>query len=1626
MTRNLIFLFFVTTTNLFAQVSDDFTDGDFINNPTWSGDDSEFRIDESSQLRLNNTSPATNNESYLSVSSEAIYQAEWQFNVGFDGLSGTGLSGSNRMFIYLVSDRENLEDNPQGYYVLIGNSNDEISLYSSLGILIDGVDGTTENGNANITVRVTRDANGNWELLRDLSGGNSFTSEGTANNTDFVTSAFFGVLCDYSSTRSDKFFFDSFSVIGAPIPDTDPPTIQAVNAISDTQVDVTFNENVDEITAGSTGNYVMDGGVSIVGAVRDEMDHTVVHLTTDVLTNGGTYTLTVNNVEDESSNMVATNSQSVFEYLVFGEAVQFDVVINEFMADPNPVIGLPDAEFVELYNRSSKILNLENWVLDGQPIGSFRLDPDSYVIICEDDDLALFSAYTDVLAITTLSLNNSSADEIILTDDSATKIHSISFSGSTEGTSWELINPNGPDYSLNNYGLSTNPDGGTPGEQNSIFDDTPDTIAPTIASISVVSSSALDLTFDEPVEEITAETTDNYLIDGGITIGSAVRDDTDNSLVHLTVPALVSGEIRTLTVNGVTDLSSNAISANSTIDFEYIETEEAAIGDVVINEFYAIPDEESNLPNTEYIELLNISNKFIDLQNWTVSDAGGSSGALPSFILRPDSLVILIPPGETTSFEMFGDVIEVPSMKSLNNSGDDILISNENAVDIYQITYTSATPGISTELINPYGPDYSLNNYGLSTSPDGGTPGEQNSIFDDTPDTIAPTIASISVVSSSALDLTFNEPIEKTTAETAGNYSIDGGITVSTAMRNEADNSLVHLTVSELISTEERTLSISNVQDLSGNTVQPNANIDFVYIATVSANFRDVVINEFLSNPLDVTNDFVELFNRSDKFLNLSDWKLRDESSVSTGFGSFILSPGGYVIIHDEDAAIDYSVLGNSIAIPALTLNNTDDQIEILDDTDTRIDFLIYTDQLEEGISLELINPEDPCITEFSYSASTDISGHTAGAQNSIFDASPDTEAPSITSYGFDGALTIRFSEIMDANSLINGNYTIFGLSISGITVSEFPNSVTLNFLEQLNFGVIYQMTISAVMDCWGNELEETIISFGLGRSPGFNEVLITEIQFDPDPSVVLPDVEFLEIYNNTNNLINLEGLTLSDVSSQVELPMITMNPMEYYVLTTTSAAAEFTGVNAIGVSGFPSLSNSGEQLILSSGDELIFSINYNPAWHDEDKRSGGYTLEMKDLSSPCVEAFNWGSSRSSTGGTPGFKNSNTEGVPDNFGPEIVKVIAISHDSVRVDFNEKIDPVSKQLVSVTFKPDLNTAFFHFDNKLPATLFIILGEDLVESDAHKILIEGVVDCKGNEIQEHEISFAFPSPAEEGDILLSEVLFNPRTNGVDFVELLNVSEKYVSFMNWRLARITEEGIIDEKITSKNELILPPGEFLVFTTDPAVLLSNYPQGNSDRFFEMASLPTYANDTGNVVLLNDLGAVMEIFHYEDDYHYALLESTDGVSLERISYDVDVNDADNWRSASSTQGFATPGYANSQSLMITSPSGNVQAEPKVFIPGNSGSGRDFTTINYQFDQPGKFANVTIFDQTGRLVKNVAEGALLSTSGFMRWDGTTNRGNMARLGYYVILFEVYDSNGNTDTLKETVVVGRDF
>lgn len=633
----LTLLLFVVSGISSAQFSDDFSDGDFTNSPTWGGMTANFEVDASNQLHL--LAPAIDDTSYLSVPTTNIITT-WDFFVQMD----FNPSSSNLARIYLVSDNADLTASLNGYFVLVGNTTDEISLYRQTGTavteILDGLDGTVNSDPVNVRIRVTRDAAGNWELFRDVTGGYTFTSEGTITDNTFATTTHFGVWCKYTSTRSTLFYFDN---LGDPYVDGLAPTILSVTAISATQADVQFSEPLDQTTAETESNYSVNNGIGTPSlAALDGTDPSLVHLTfATSFVNGTIYDLTINNVEDLIGNPIISPTVESFLYFIPDLPAANDVVITEIMADPSPVVGLPEVEFIEIYNRSDKYLDISNWTIgdasSNATIGSYILTPGSYVIICASANLSLFSASNKVAA--ALPAYNNDADAVVLKDNMGNVIDSLYF-----GLSWyqnsikddggwtlERRHNDAPCSDQNNWSASIDPSGGTPGLQNSIWTDVGDTTPPQITSYLVVNPNEILIYFDQNIDTTIAAV---------VSLNPAVTslDWNYNTLNSLQIfpSAMAVNVLYDLTITLVSDCWGNVM-LSETIQLGLPDSIEPE--DLILNEIMFNP-----LTNgSDYVEIYNRSEKILDLNELFLANWDDDSIANYEDIVSVQRLIL---PGE--------------------------------------------------------------------------------------------------------------------------------------------------------------------------------------------------------------------------------------------------------------------------------------------------------------------------------------------------------------------------------------------------------------------------------------------------------------------------------------------------------------------------------------------------------------------------------------------------------------------------------------------------------------------------------------------------------------------------------------------------------------------------------------------------------------------------------------------------------------------------------------------------------------------------------------------------------------------------------------------------------------------
>ncbi|MDV3307253.1 MAG: lamin tail domain-containing protein [Cyclobacteriaceae bacterium] len=540
-----------------------------------------------------------------------------------------------------------------------------------------------------------------------------------------------------------------------------------------------------------------------------------------------------------------------------------------------------------------------------------------------------------------------------------------------------------------------------------------------------------------------------------------------------------------------------------------------------------------------------------------------------------------------------------------------------------------------------------------------------------------------------------------------------------------------------------------------------------------------------------------------------------------------------------------------------------------------------------------------------------------------------------------------------------------------------------------------------------------------------FKDVIITEILPDPLPSAGLPEAEFVEVFNRTAADVNLAGWTLSDGTTAARLPPIPIPPQEYAVVTSSRDAPFFKDVRVVPVAELPSLNNSGDAVVLrSAAGVTIDSVRYENTWYrNASKREGGWSLELIDPGNPCGEEDNWSESEAPEGGTPGRQNSVFAAKPDATGPHIVAVTAIGSGSLLIEYNEKLLAEDVPPGNVIIEPPAEVVSVSVGATL-RSLHITLSGALEMGTLYTVGVRNIRDCNHNLALEERVPFAVPEEADSLDVVINEILFNPKPGGVDFVEIFNRSRKFINLKGWSTANYSEGTAKDLRLITDRDKLLPPGGFAVLTPDASVLLDHYPSTEAETLVEtrLVALP---DDAGSVALVDAAQHVIDAVMYNRTMHSIFVTTEDGVSLERLSPDAATYDTENWHSASTHAGGATPGRRNSVGASpLGLPLNAVTVDPPAFRPIYGKP--NFTIIRYNFDQAGYVANARILDQQGRCVRSIASNDLLGTEGFYRWDGDRNDGLRARVGSYWLWFEVFSPSGETHTFRERIIVAGDF
>ena len=1552
---SLFFVFFVPIF-CFGQVNESFLDGNFINNPIWVGTTSNFIVNGSLQLQSNAAGAST---SFLFTPSEAIENASWECWVKIT----SSTSGSNYAVIYLTSDKN---DNPavcNGYYVQVGGTTDEVSLFVQEGTkktkIIDGTDGRTGGNPVDLRVKVTRDADGNFKLYSKLASESDYVLEGSTQNNVITSSSYFGLMFVNPALARLAYYFDDIVVSGTKAQDRQAPVWTGLSIEQPNKLKLSFSEPMDF----SLAAFSVDQGMGSPTSQVYSDDKTTLELifATD-FEKGKLYTLQTTGLADLAGNVLAETRRTIG--IVEPKAVG-DLILNEVMFE-NPLNSL---EYIEIYNKSDKLLDVSGLVLttrktDGTlntgskvPQKTLML-PHAYLALCAKADSVrnYHHCPTEANILTTsswYSLNNTGSTLVL-----ANAVKDTIYDELTYNTKWHnswVTNPkgislerSGPDLLTQNQFswhscISTPTNNGTPGFANSVYVDTE---APTWTSLNLEQPNKIKLVFSEAMDVSRAA----FSVDNNLGNPSTITVSDDKKNIDLTFASnFEKGKLYKLQLSGLTDLAGNTLTETArTIGI----VEPKAVGDLILNEVMF----ENPLNSLEYVELYNKSDKLLDVSNLVVTTRKtdgtlntGSKVPLNTRLLPHTYLALCANADSVRNYHHSPTEANIltatGSWYPLNNESSTLVLASAAKDTIYdEVNYNvrwhnswvTNPKGISLERS---GSDLATQNQFswhscVSTATNNGTPGVANSVYVDTE---APVWTSFTLEQPNKLKLVFSEAMDVSKAT----FTVDNNLGNPSTVTVSDDKKSIDLTfASNFEKGKIYKLQLSGLTDLAENALfETVRSIGIVEPKVVG----DLILNEVMfENPLN-SQEYVELYNKSDKLLDVSNIVVttrKTDGTLNTGSKvpqKIFMLPHTYLALcANADSVRNYHHCTAEANILTVTgswypLNNESSTLVLASAAkDTIYDELTYNTKWHnswvtnpKGISLERSGFDLPTQNQFSWHScvSTATNNGTPGFANSVY---VDTEAPTWTSLSLEqpNKLKLVFSEAIDVSK---ATFSVDqGINASAtILISDDRKTIELTFVSNFEKGKLYKLQLSGLTDLASNALAETARTIGIVEPKAVGDLILNEVMFE-NP---LNSLEYVELYNKSDKLLDVSNMVVTTRKTDGTLntgskvpPKIWLLPHAYLALCANADSVrnyhkcpvESNILTATG--SWSALNNESSTLVLASTakDTIYDELSYNVKWHNSwVTNPKGISLERSGPGLPTQNQFSWHScvSTATNNGTPGFANS-----------VYIDIEAPVWNSLSLEQPNKLKLVFSEAM------DVSKASFIVDQGINAPSTISISDDKKSIDLtfvsnfekgkiYKLQLSGLTDLAGNALIETARSIGIVETKVVGDLILNEVMFENPQNSLEYVELYNKSDKLLDVSSLVATTRKTDGTLNtgSKVPLKTWLL--PHAYLALCAN-ADSVRNYHHCPAEANILTATGSWYSlnNESSTIVLASATkDTIYDEVSYNVKWHNTWVTNPKGISLERSGFDLPTQNQFSWHSCVSTAtNNGTPGFANS------------------------------------------------------------------------------------------------------------------
>jgi len=709
-----------------------------------------------------------------------------------------------------------------------------------------------------------------------------------------------------------------------------------------------------------------------------------------------------------------------------------------------------------------------------------------------------------------------------------------------------------------------------------------------------------------------------------------------------------------------------------------------------------------------------------------------------------------------------------------------------------------------------------------------------------------------------------------------------------------------------------------------------------------------LIFSEVMFSPVSGNNEFIEIYNLSpNQSIDLNGYKIKyytasPDQFIDAGYGT-ILPPNKFAIIFENDYDIATGIYSSLVPADALILkiadnsfgstgmaNTTSRPLWLLNAANDSVDYYFYSANNSTAISDEkkILNRDS---LQTNWANSLVING-TPGFNNSVTPTNYDlqlsslTFSPSIPITGDDVSVstTVKNLGILNADnysieifndvnkdSIGDLSERIFDQSYVNLAPGDsLIASVVLTSLPADLYQIIAKVNFSLDQKTSNNVLVDQFTVYPPGNN--FNDIVINEIMYAPTTG----EPEWIELYNRTNQNINIVSWKLSDANSSITLlpesilDDIIIPANSFLVISKSGDISNFYSVpSEVFVANIPSLNNTGDAVVLKDQvGRLIDSLSYKPGWGGN---TGGKSLERININLASIDSSNWKTSKSIFKATPGTYNSvtqkdfdllvenllstpkfpiigqnvhlsafiknigknsaafslslyedtNLDSIPDFFIESISNLNLEAEDSSNYDFNFVLDSIQTKKAYY-----LNVNF-------------TLDQDTTNNSFYKIIEPG-----------------FPDQT----IVVNEIMFAPFGGEPEWIELYNNADIEINLNNWSVWDVITTPV---KALIKNDLIIEGNGYVVLARDSSIL--NYHRHTPAPIIKL-TLPSFNNDRDGVVLKDNRGITIDSVFYSNDWG-----GRNGFSLERISTTIASNNQFNWESSIDIE-QSTPGRINS------------------------------------------------------------------------------------------------------------------